>query len=132
VADRDFRNDAVDGGEVFAGHATTALYDVELREGTSDASFVRATVRYLDANGEPVERTRQLRDSECAPTIEQASPRLRQNLVIAMLTDRLTDGPWSHWTGPGDLQEQAVALTDSLDGDRDVAELVSLIDRVTT
>ncbi len=132
VADRDFRNDAVDGGEVFAGHATTALYDVELREGASDTSFVRATVRYLDANGEPVERTRQLRDAECAPTIDQASPRLRQNLVIAMLTDRLTDGPWSHWTGPGDLQEQAVALTDSLDGDRDVAELVSLIDRVTT
>ena len=48
-----------------------------------------------------------------------------------MLTDRLTDGPWSHWTRPGDLQEQALALTDSLDGDRDVAELVSLIDRVT-
>ena len=27
-----------------------------------------------------------------------------------MLTDRLTDGPWSHWTRPGDLQEQALAL----------------------
>jgi Ca-activated chloride channel family protein len=132
VADRDFRNDAVDGGEVFAGHATTALYDVELREGSLDASFVRATVRYLDASGEPVERTRQLRDAESAPTIEQASPRLRQNLVIAMLTDRLTDGPWSRWTGPADLRNQAAALTDSLDGDRDVAELVRLIDRVTT
>lgn len=132
VADRDFRNDAVDGGEVFAGHATTALYDVELREGARDASFVKATVRYLDAGGRAVERTRQLRDADCAPTVEQASPRLRQDLVVAMLTDRLTGGPWSQWTGPGDLREQAAALPASLDGDRDVAELVRLVDRVTT
>ena len=52
VADQDFRNDAVDGGEVFAGHATTALYDVELREGARRRdAFVTATVRYLDAGG---------------------------------------------------------------------------------
>ena len=89
VADRDFRNDAVDGGEVFAGHATTALYDVELREGESEAAFVKATVHYLDATGRPVGRTRQLSDAECASTVEQASPRLRQDLVVAMLTDRL-------------------------------------------
>ena len=132
VADRDFRNDAVDGGEVFAGHATTALYDVELREGARDASFVKATVRYLDASGRAVERTRELRDADCAPTVEQASPRLRQDLVVAMLTDRLTGGPWSRWTGPGDLREQSAALPASLDGDRDVAELVRLIERVTT
>ncbi len=132
VADRDFRNDAVDGGEVFAGHATTALYDVELREGARDASFVKATVRYLDSSGRPVERTRQLRDTESAPTMEQASPRLRQDLVIAMLTDRLTGGPWSGWTGPEDLRQHAAALPAALDGDRDVAELVRLIDRVTT
>ena len=132
VADRDFRNDAVDGGEVFVGHDTTALYDVELREGAGDASFVRATVRFLDAGGEPVEHTRQLRDSQCAPSLGQAAPRLRQNLVIAMLTDRLTGGPWSRWTGAADLRNEAAALTDSLDSDRDVAELVRLIDRVTT
>jgi Ca-activated chloride channel family protein len=131
VADRDFRNDAIDAGEVFAGHATTALYDVELREGARDASFVKATVRYLDASGRPVERTRQFRDAECAPTVEQASPRLRQDLVIAMLTDRLTGGPWSQWISRDDLREQAAALPASLDGDRDVAELVRLVDKAT-
>jgi Ca-activated chloride channel family protein len=132
VADRDFRNDAVDGGEVFAGHSTTALYDVELREGGRDASFVKATVRYLDADGEPVERTRKFRDVECARNLDQASPRLRQDLVVAMLTDRLTGGPWSEWTDSEDLRELAAGLPASLDGDRDVAELVRLIDRATT
>jgi Ca-activated chloride channel family protein len=33
VADRDFRNDAVDAGEVGAGHQVTALYEVKLVDG---------------------------------------------------------------------------------------------------
>jgi Ca-activated chloride channel family protein len=131
VADRDFRNDAVDGGEVFAGHTTTALYDVELREGARSGTFVTATVRYLDGSGRPVERTRQLRDAECARTIDQASPRLRQDLVVAMLTDHLTDGPWSEWVSTSDLRAEAAALPEALDGDRDVAELVRLVERAT-
>ncbi|GAA2169187.1 vWA domain-containing protein [Pedococcus bigeumensis] len=132
VADQDFRNDAVDGGEVFAGHTTTALYDVELREGAGNGSFVTATVRYLDAGGRAVERTRQLRDGECAPTLDQASPRLRQDLVVAMLTDRLTHGPWSQWVSVSDLRQEAASLPAALDGDRDVAELVRLVEQATT
>jgi Ca-activated chloride channel family protein len=33
IADRDFRNDAVDAGEIGAGHTVTALYDVVLADG---------------------------------------------------------------------------------------------------
>jgi len=33
IADRDFRNDEVDAGEIGAGHRVTALYDVVLRDG---------------------------------------------------------------------------------------------------
>jgi len=33
IADRDFRNDAVDAGEIGSGHSVTALYDVVLRDG---------------------------------------------------------------------------------------------------
>lgn len=131
VADGNFRNDAVDGGEVFAGHTTTALYDVELREGAGDGAFVKATVRYLDEGGRPVERTRELQDFECADTLDEASPRLRQDLVVAMLTDHLTGGPWSEWVSTRDLREEAGALPEALDGDRDVAELVRLVERAT-
>lgn len=44
VRDRDFRNDAVDGGEVGAGHTVTAMYDVVLRR--TDASPLTVRVRY--------------------------------------------------------------------------------------
>jgi Ca-activated chloride channel family protein len=49
-----------------------------------------------------------------------------------MLTDRLTGGPWSQWISAEYLREQAATLPASLDGDRDVTELVGLIDRATT
>jgi len=42
IADRDFRNDAVDAGEVGSGHRVTALYDVVLNE---DGCGPIATVR---------------------------------------------------------------------------------------
>ena len=42
IADRDFRNDAVDAGEVGSGHRVTALYDVVLNE---DGCGPLATVR---------------------------------------------------------------------------------------
>jgi Ca-activated chloride channel family protein len=35
VADRDFRNDKVDAGEIGAGHTVTALYEVALKPGAS-------------------------------------------------------------------------------------------------
>ena len=48
-----------------------------------------------------------------------------------MLTDHLTDGPWSEWVSASDLREEAAALPEALDGDRDVAELVRLVNRAT-
>ncbi|MDT0164618.1 von Willebrand factor type A domain-containing protein [Actinotalea sp. AC32] len=132
VADEDFRNDAIDGGEVFAGHATTALYEVALREGSSAEPFVRATVRYLDDAGRAVERTGTLSGADVATSLGEASPRLRQDLVVAVLTDRLVGGPWSSLVSDSDLRREAKALTKVLDGDPDVTQLVQLVDRVAT
>ncbi|WP_448630880.1 YfbK domain-containing protein [Cellulomonas soli] len=131
MADEDFRNDAVDGGEVFAGHTTTALYEVALRDARSDEPFVTATVRYLDDAGRAVEASDTLAGSGCASSPREASPRLRQDLVIALLTDRLVGGPWSEQVSTADLLAEAASLTDDLDGDADVAQLVSLVERAT-
>ncbi|MFT5682560.1 MAG: Ca-activated chloride channel family protein [Myxococcota bacterium] len=45
IADADFRNDAVDAGEIGSGHSVTALYDVILRDGYRDHAGSLATVR---------------------------------------------------------------------------------------
>ncbi|MFD7959736.1 VWA domain-containing protein [Streptomyces zaomyceticus] len=57
VADEDFRNDGVDGGEVGAGHTVTALYAVRTRPGAT-GPVATATVRWLDpATRAPHERS---------------------------------------------------------------------------
>ncbi|MEU8761987.1 von Willebrand factor type A domain-containing protein [Streptomyces sp. NPDC048659] len=56
AADRDFRDDRVDGGEIGAGHTVTALYAVRLRPGAG-VRVATATVRRLDpATRAPRER----------------------------------------------------------------------------
>ena len=132
VADEDFRNDAIDGGEVFAGHSTTALYEVTLRGGRPDGPFVLATVRYVDENGHSVERTATLDAVDCADSPREASPRLQQDLVIAMLTDRLVEGPWSEYVSDADLRDEARSMLATVDRDPDVVQLVSLIDWATS
>jgi Ca-activated chloride channel family protein len=102
-----------------------------MRQGAGRDAFVQATVRYLDHEGEPVERQRRLADVECAADLGETSPRLRQDVVIAMLTDHLVDGPWSRSVGPDVLREEADALPELLDGDPDVAQLVELVHRAT-
>ena len=132
IADEDFRNDAIDGGEVFAGHTTTALYEVALREGRAAGPFVTATVRYLDDVGRAVERSGSLVATDCAESLHEASPRLRQDLVVALLTDHLVGGPWSDVVSPAVLNAEARALPAALDGDPDVTQLVELVDLATS
>jgi Ca-activated chloride channel homolog len=129
VADQDFRNDRVDGGEVFAGHASTALYEVRLRRDAPSGPFVQATVRYRDSSGETVERQDRFADAESAPAMGQAPPRLQQDYVVALLTDHLTGGPWSQSVTATQLREQAELLPLVLEGDPDVTQLVDLVHR---
>ncbi len=50
IADRDFRNDKVDAGEIGAGHSVTALYEVELQAGAGEG-LVTVRVRAKKPRG---------------------------------------------------------------------------------
>lgn len=52
VADRDFRNDKVDAGEIGAGHTVTALYEVLLKDDEPRGDIATVRVRYKDPKGE--------------------------------------------------------------------------------
>ena len=50
IADEDFRNDAVDAGEIGAGHTVTALIELELKpnmDTAGDVSLAKVIVRYI-------------------------------------------------------------------------------------
>ncbi|MFD6532323.1 von Willebrand factor type A domain-containing protein [Streptomyces sp. NPDC060184] len=127
VADEDFRDDSVDGGEVGPGHTVTALYAVRLREKAS-GHVATATVRWLD----PV--TRKAR--EATGSVETgaldgalwgaADPRLQVTAVAAYFADELRGGSLPGAPGLGELTSRARKLAAETE-DGSVARLADAI-----
>ncbi|MCP3060330.1 von Willebrand factor type A domain-containing protein [Myxococcus sp. K38C18041901] len=124
VADKDFRNDKVDAGEIGAGHNVTALYEVELVKGATE-SLATVRVRAKAPNGtEASEQAFPLERSLLRGSLEAASPDFRFALAVAATADVLRGNPaaegWSLATAQK-LAEGAVG------GDADRAEFVRLV-----
>ncbi len=95
VADRDFRNDHVDAGELGSGHQATALYEVRLRDGISGGERL-ATLRLRwksVAEKRVVEDSRELRARDVDRTWEGASANLRLAAVAAAFAEKLKETP---------------------------------------
>ena len=77
IADRDFRNDRVDAGEIGAGHTVTALYEVDLKEGAGDA-LVTVRLRAKQPRGTTAsEKAFVFAKHQLAPRFEDAPADLR-------------------------------------------------------
>ncbi len=130
IADRDFRNDSVDAGEVGAGHAVTALYEIKLRRGLARrAEIAELTLRYGSIiSGEMTEMTRRVTGEDFERSWRSASPQLRLTALVAEFGEILSG---SYWARSGDLDEisrRARKLTVDFPGDADVAEFVDLVE----
>ncbi|NUL10139.1 vWA domain-containing protein [Streptomyces lunaelactis] len=127
VADEDFRNDRVDGGEVGPGHTVTALYAVRLREGAS-GHLATATVRWLDPRTRaPHEQTGSIEtDAVDGALWDGASKRLQVTAVAAYFAESLRGGSMPGAPGLGELAKRARNLAESTE-DSAVRELADTI-----
>ena len=92
IKDEDFRNDKVDGGEIGAGHAATALYEVKLYENRS-GPIGYATIRYKeDERFEPIEISQEVFTTQVAATWETADKGLRLAGNVAEFAEILAKG----------------------------------------
>ena len=130
VADDDFRDDTVDGGEIGAGHSVTALYEVSLVESPGDTEWLaRTTLRWLDpATASAAETIDELTTGQLSTTLGDALPRLQQDIYVAAFADLLRDGPWAATLSPTSIRDNLSSLADRLD-DADLMSLVQLVDR---
>ncbi|MDC2953583.1 von Willebrand factor type A domain-containing protein [Streptomyces gilvifuscus] len=135
VADEDFRDDNVDGGEVGPGHTVTALYAVRTRPG-ADGHLATASVRWLDPGTRaPHEESGELETGALHDRLWTAPHRLQVAAVAAYFADALRTGnATADRTGalPGNpglarLGERAHALADATE-DKDVQHLAEAID----
>ncbi len=118
VADEDFRDDSVDGGEVGPGHTVTALYAVRLREGAS-GEVARATVRWLDPETRKAyEESGTMRTGAIEGTLWGAAPqRLQVAAVAAYFADTLRGGDLPGTPALRDLASRAKKLAAETDDD---------------
>ncbi|MEO3973953.1 von Willebrand factor type A domain-containing protein [Streptomyces sp. CAU 1734] len=129
VADEDFRDDRVDGGEVGPGHTVTALYAVRLRHGAS-GPVATATVRWLDPATRTPRETSGSIDTRGTdgPLWGSASQRFQVTAAAAYFAEHLRDGRLPAAPGLRELAERTAELARSTE-DHEVEELAESINR---
>ncbi|MFF5772564.1 von Willebrand factor type A domain-containing protein [Streptomyces californicus] len=128
VADEDFRDDGVDGGEVGPGHTVTALYAVRLREGAS-GTVATATVRWLDpASRKAREETGTVRTGALEGPLwgDATGDRLQVAAVAAYFADHLRGGDLPGAPDLSELASRASELAESTE-DSSVRKLATAI-----
>ena len=129
VADQDFRNDAVDAGEVGAGHTVTALYELKFHEGVV-GPVGSVFVRYEDPDSHEVtEISREFDRSELMLQFEDASPRFQLATVVAEYAEILRESYWAQDGSLEDVVTMAEQVRALLPEDTDIAEFVVLVTR---
>lgn len=135
VADDDFRNDRVDGGEVGPGHTVTALYAVRTKPGAS-GHLATASVRWLDPDSRaPHEESGQLETGSLDEDLWNSSTRLQVDAVAAYFADDLRTGEDNGSPLPGalplgELADRAHRVA-SASEDKAVDDLADAVERAS-
>lgn len=128
VADRDFRNDRVDAGEVGAGHTVTALYELKLAENGRGKPLGTVRLRFKDENGENTrEIAHPVRTGDLTMVFEAASVRFRAAAAVAEFAEILRG---SYWAKEGSLEEVLAVAEKTkaeLAGDEKFADFVEMV-----
>jgi Ca-activated chloride channel family protein len=128
VADRDFRNDAIDAGEVGAGHEVTALFEVKLERGARRGDLATVRIRYEDPEtGRVTEESRTLRVQDVKRSLDDADPSFRMDAAVAEFSEILRH---SYWAKDGSLAEVAGMAREAsrqLGSPEQLAEMCNLV-----
>ena len=129
VDDQDFRNDAVDAGEVGAGHSVTALYELKFLDNAT-GPIAAVYLRHEDPDsGRVIETSRLLSTTDLAGRFADASPRFQLSAVAAEYAELLRG---SYWAQDGSLERtayEANRVQRLIPFDADVAEFADLAAR---
>lgn len=130
VADQDFRNNAVDAGEIGAGHTVTALYAVQFRP-NANGRIATVQLRWKDPTTYQVtEINGNFNTWDLAPAFESASPRYQLAVTVAHYAELLRHSPWAEGTSFNQILGHASRLAETLN-DPEVSEFAYLISQVT-
>ncbi len=135
IANQDFRNDAVDAGEIGAGHQVTALYEIEPGPEFGAGARPVATVRLrwkppVKAPGPDAatETERSIAASALAADWNEQAFGLKRAALVAQFAEFLRRSTHARGDSIDDLAIESHALA-AASGDKDLTEFASLVDR---
>ncbi len=129
VADQDFRNNAVDAGEVGAGHSVTALYEVQFNTEGGDEAFV-ARVRYADPDTNAVtELSKPFKTGDFQRDFTRTSPRFQLAAAVAQFAEILRGNDWAKFEKMRDVASLVSNVQRALPFDQDVNEFMGLVNQ---
>lgn len=137
LADRDFRNDRADGGEVGAGHSVTALYELRLHD-RSEGRLATVRVRYRPAearpaaesdDGDTIELARQIATDDLAESFADAPHSLRLAACAAEFAEILRGSRWARSSNFDHLIAETRRCDRGWGRSDDVKELVALMEK---
>lgn len=130
VADSDFRNDAVDAGEIGSGHSVTALYEVRLGEGIDETQpALTVHIRYENPEtGNVRELARAFSPIQLADTFEESEPTFQLSAVVAEYAEVLRDSYWAQTNSLTTVWQDAERIGRMFPSSSDVAEFVDLVE----
>jgi Ca-activated chloride channel family protein len=127
VANKDFRNDTVDAGEVGAGHRVTALYELALKP-EAEGRLATVRLRYKEpGTGEVPEQQESLSRGQVLDSAAKASASWRLASAVAQFAELLRGSPHAANVSLNGVLAQAVQAAADLDGPADALELVELV-----
>lgn len=133
IADQDFRNNAVDAGEVGSGHQVVALYEIEPTDAASDAAdavWCTVRVRSKPPHGEGDDATENeatLRSSAIADSFAAAAPGHRRAVLVAQFAEFLRRSVHARGDSLDALVQATCELAKEL-RDPDFTEFEQLVD----
>src|SRR5215217_6803724 len=126
IADKDFREDAVDAGEIGAGHAVTALYELDLTGEGSTVATVRVRAK-KPGDSEVSEQRFSLPRDNVRRSLTKASSDLRFALAVAGTADLLRGTAPTDDRGFSRIHSLA---EDAVDGQPDREEFLTLLGKL--
>ena len=129
VADQNFRNDKVDGGEIGPGTTVTALYEVYLRPG-AQGRLATLQMRWKDPQSDKVtEVNGNLNTFDLQNRFENADAHFQLDVAVAQFAEILRNSPYARGQNLGSVQEVVAPLRYKLGDDSDVSEFINLVDQ---
>jgi Ca-activated chloride channel homolog len=130
IKDEDFRDDAIDAGEVGANHSVTALYEVRFQDSGSESQAANVVVRYKDVDD--ADRVHEIAKAVLTSDLqsfENASSSFKLATAAAEYAEILRKSIFAQDGQLKDVSALAQAARDGLPTDPKVVEFVTLVSK---